>query len=254
MPIKIFNPTRLTKRPFFQKLIDFLAVHDDVNLRQIKAEFSDEKNLERQIEEFVQANLVTRLDKRYRNNFPIFSDKDFNLSDIVTTDKPAILQYNLPFFVDSASQLVTKLENSQIQQVLTNSTNGIALHFSSNFKQTTDTLANYFSHVANNQPLSTLEAEIFQLIGDVNPDYALKYVTTFLLKFAKKELVKNKKPDIFIKTLVLYGYLEQVDEVMFRSCLRFDNPNFETISFEQPHEFIAAQLRQNEIIANFMKI
>lgn len=35
------------------------------------------------------------------------------------------------------------------------------------------------------------------MIGDVDPEYALKYMTTFLLKFMRKEVVKSKS-DIFV--------------------------------------------------------
>ena len=69
MQIKIFNHNRLTERPFFQELINFLINHDDVTLRKIKAAFGNEQNLERQIEDFVQAGFISRLDKRYTIQF-----------------------------------------------------------------------------------------------------------------------------------------------------------------------------------------
>ena len=79
MQIKIFNHNRLTQRPFFQDLINYLANDDDVTLRQIKAAFGDVQNLERQIEDFVQAGLILREDKRYTNQFRVFTDTDFDL-------------------------------------------------------------------------------------------------------------------------------------------------------------------------------
>lgn len=252
MAIKIFNHNQLTQRPFFQQLIDFLASHDDVTLRQLRAAFPDEKNLERQIEDFVQSGLILRADKRYTNNFQVFDDNDFDLN--LPASEPKNLSFDQPFFVNADSQLVDKIEQSQIQQVLSNSTNAISLHFSSNFAQTTDNLANYFAHVASNLPLSALETKIFKIIGDVNPDYALKYMTTFLLKFVKKERVKNKQPDIFIQTLELYGYIEKVDEVTYQSHLNFENREFETMMFDNARAFIAAQLGQTEQVADFVKI
>jgi hypothetical protein len=253
MPIKIFNHTKLTQRPFFQSLIDFLASHDEVTLRQIKATFPDEKNLERQIEDFVQAGLTNRCNKRYSNAFHVFDDKDFDRSEAPAA-QPEILVFDHPFFVAAESQLVGKLENSWVQQTLANTANQITLHFSSNFKQTTDNLANYFSHVANDLPLSALEQEIYQIIGDVNPDYALKYMTTCLLKFAKKDVVKQKRPDIFVRTLELYGYIDKIDEENYRCQLTFDDCEFETIIFDNAREFIAAQIKQNMPVANFVKL
>lgn len=34
--IQIFNPSRLTRQPFFIDLVDYLDQHDDVILREIK--------------------------------------------------------------------------------------------------------------------------------------------------------------------------------------------------------------------------
>ena len=36
--IKIINPSRLTRQPFFQELIDYLNQHEAVILREIKRE------------------------------------------------------------------------------------------------------------------------------------------------------------------------------------------------------------------------
>ena len=95
MSIKIFNHTKLTETPFFQALITFLANHEDVTLRKIKAAFNSEKNLERQIENFVQAGLISRLDKRYTNNFQVFGDEDFARNLPVSV--PKILVFEDPF-------------------------------------------------------------------------------------------------------------------------------------------------------------
>ena len=39
--IQIFNPSHLTRQPFFIDLVDYLDHHDDVILREIKAQFPD---------------------------------------------------------------------------------------------------------------------------------------------------------------------------------------------------------------------
>ena len=43
--IKILNPTRLTRQPLFEKLINYLDQQDDVILREIKREFAGSSNL-----------------------------------------------------------------------------------------------------------------------------------------------------------------------------------------------------------------
>lgn len=96
MQIKIFNHNRLTQRPFFQDLINFLADQDDVTLRKIKATFGDVQNLERQIEDFVQAGLISREDKRYTNQFQVFTDADFDMT--LPAMEPQQLNFDQPFF------------------------------------------------------------------------------------------------------------------------------------------------------------
>ncbi|GAB2023215.1 DUF1803 domain-containing protein [Pseudolactococcus yaeyamensis] len=252
MQIKIFNHNRLTQRPFFQNLINFLANHDDVTLRKIKAVFGAEQNLERQIEDFVQAGLILRVDKRYANQFQVFTDADFDLT--LPTTEPQQLSFDQPFFVAEGSALISKIQASQIQQTLTYQTNGIDLHLSSDFGRTANNLANYFYHVEKRVVLTPFEQQIFKLIGDVDLDYALKYMTIFLLKFAKKDVVKQKRPDIFVKTLEAYDYIVKVDEESYRFNLTFEDREFPHIILNDAQEFIAAQIRQCETVPSFVKL
>ena len=252
MLIKIFNHTKLTATPFFQTLIDFLASHDDVTLRKIKAAFTDVTNIERQIENFVQAGFIAREDKRYTNNFKVYTDSDVDYA--LQATQPETLVFEQPFFVAAKSELATKLAETRVQQTLANQTNSITLHFSSNFLRQEDNLANYFYHVAQRVALSPLEQQVFQLIGDVDPEYALKYMTTFLLKFLKKDIVKNKKPDIFVQALILFDYLKLVDEDNYQIMLAISEEQLPQVTFDDAGEFIAAQLRQTQKIDNFMSL
>ena len=102
--------------------------------------------------------------------------------------------------------------------------------------------------------LAPFEQQIYEIIGDVDLEYALKYMTTFLLKFVKKEVVKQKRPDIFVKTLEAYGYIVKHDEESYRFNLRFDDREFETLVFDDAHDFIAAQIRQCEAVSSFVKL
>ena len=223
-----------------------------MTLRKIKAAFNSEKNLERQIENFVQAGLISRLDKRYTNNFQVFGDEDFARNLPVSV--PKILVFEDPFFVEAGSELMAALNASQMQQTLSNQTNSIQLHLASNFARTDDSLANYFYHVEKRVALSVVEQEVFDLIGDIDPEYALKYMTTFLLKFLKKDIVKNKKPDIFVQALIVFGYIHLVSEDNYQSALPIIDQTFDTVSFDAPKAFIAEQLKQREQVENFMSL
>lgn len=95
MPIRVFNENRLTCQPFFLKLINYLHVHEDVTLRQIHKVFEQEKNLDRQLDSFIAAGFVWREDKRYGNNFKVFTDADVDLAS--KTSPVAINVYEEPF-------------------------------------------------------------------------------------------------------------------------------------------------------------
>lgn len=252
MRIKIFNHTKLTATPFFQTLIDFLASHDDVTLRKIKAAFVDEINIERQIENFVQAGFIARQDKRYTNNFQVYTDSDFDFS--LPENPPENLVFEQPFFVAADSELALRLATTRVQLSLTNQTNNIGIHFSSDFLRQEDNLANYFYHVEKRVSLTTLEQAVFKLIGDCDPEYALKYMTTFLLKFLKKDIVKNKKPDIFVQVLIIFGYIKRVSDDSYESTLPIREYQFEQVKCEDAAAFITSQLRQTQKVDYFMTL
>ncbi|QSR12763.1 DUF1803 domain-containing protein [Lactococcus sp. LG606] len=252
MPIRVFNENRLTCQPFFLKLINYLHVHEDVTLRQIHKVFEQEKNLDRQLDSFIAAGFIWRKDKRYGNNFKVFTDADFDLSS--KTMPVAVNIYEEPFFVAAGSQVEQRLEQSIVQQKLQNKTNTITLHFSSRYDLTTDSLFNYFYKVAHHLPLTILEQEVYQLMGDVDPEYALKYMTSFLLKFTRKDIVKAR-PDIFIRALEKYGYISAVGEREFTSNLAFDDTlQLEEIHYDSPQDFISAQIQQTKVLKNFISI
>ena len=76
--IQIFNPSRLTRQPFFIDLVDYLDQHDDVILREIKAQFPDVA-VDKLMEEYIKAGLILRENKRYFLNLPFLESID-NLS------------------------------------------------------------------------------------------------------------------------------------------------------------------------------
>ena len=73
--IQIFNPSRLTRQPFFGELIRYLDQHDDVILREIKAQFPDVA-VDKLMEEYIKAGLIRRENKRYYLNLPMLESLD----------------------------------------------------------------------------------------------------------------------------------------------------------------------------------
>ena len=73
--IQIFNPSRLTRQPFFGELIRYLDQHEDVILREIKAQFPD-LAVDKLMEEYIKAGFILRENKRYYLNFPMLKTLD----------------------------------------------------------------------------------------------------------------------------------------------------------------------------------
>ena len=207
--ISILNPTKLTRQPFFNDLIQYLAAHDEVTLRQLKQEFSHVSHLERSIEAYVQAGYIKRKDKRYCNQFTLVTDTDH-------------IQLNQQLFVDTDSSVYEELLSLTFQTELGNQTNEAVIVEQTGISREEPTLSNYFYKLREGLPLSDSQQPLYQLLGDVNQEYALKYMTTFLLKFGRKDVVKQKRPDIFVQALALLGYLEPLDEQGYGLKLTFD--------------------------------
>lgn len=262
MTIKIYNENRLTGQPFFKDLIEYLAQHDEVMLRQIHKDFADVKNIDRQIDSFIAAGLILRSDKRYSLGFHVFNDSEFDwetLKDKIAEPQKNI--YEAPIFIEKESRIEKLLSKSMLYQSLTNQTNQVILNFMTSFSykeypQNTEipqSLANYFDKVAKNLPLTPLETEVYQMIGDVDPEYALKYMTTFLLKFMRKEVVKSKS-DIFVNVLEKYKYIEKISEKEYKCLLKFSEQVIPEQKYADAKSFIIAQIQQTTAIEPFISL
>ena len=210
--INIFNPDKLTRQAFFQDLINFLCQTDDVTLRQIKANFPEVPKIDRLIEEYVQAGYIIRDNKRYTIGFDLLDSLE-NVS------------LDSQLFVDDQSAIYEDLMALTFEIRLTNEANDLVLVEKTSIARSELTLSNYFFKLADNLPMSKAQAPLYDLLGDVNPQYALKYMTTFLLKFGRKDEVSQKRPDIFVETLEKLDYIRKNDQGKYELNMLFDKEN-----------------------------
>ena len=210
--ITIINPTRLTRQPFFKDLINYLDQHDDVILRQIKAQFPDQP-VDKLIEEYIKAGFILRENKHYTLNLPFLES-----ADLVDLDQEV--------FIREDSAIYQELKAKVFQTELLNTTNAAILIEETDFERNAQTLSNYFYKVKHQYPLTEEQEKLYAILGDVNPEYALKYMTSFLLKFLKKEVVQQKRRDIFVDSLVLLGYIIQNEDGKYELAVEFDKERF----------------------------
>lgn len=207
--IKIFNPDKLTRQDFFKDLVNFLYQTDDVTLRQIKAQFQEVSKIDRLIEEYVQAGYIIRDNKRYTIGFDLLEFLEN-------------IDLDSQIFVDDESPVYTDLMAITFETRLENETNDLVLVEKTSIARDELTLSNYFFKLAENLPMSELQQPLYDLLGDVNQAYALKYMTTFLLKFVDKDEVAQKRPDIFVEALDLLGYIKKNDNGKYELKMDFD--------------------------------
>ena len=206
--IQIFNPSRLTRQPFFRDLIAYLDQHDDVILREIKAQYP-EVAVDKYLEEYIKASLILRENKRYYLNLPF----------LVSTES---LELDQEVFVREESPIYQEILKKKFQTELRNQTNAAILEEYTNFARDKMTLSNYFYKVKHQYPLTEQQQELYEILGDVNPEYALKYMTSFLLKFLKKDQVQQKRRDIFVDSLEILGYIRKNDANKYELAVDFD--------------------------------
>ena len=207
--IKIINPSRLTRLPFFQELIDYLDRHEAVILREIKREFEGVASIDRSIEEFIKAGYIKRENKRYYLTLPLLESLDD-------------LRLDQEIFIRDDSPLYQELLELRFKTQLSNQTNAAVLLEETDFLRDKLTLANYFYKMQRQYPLSEAQKPLYAVLGDVNPEYALKYMTTFLLKYVRKDELMQKRRDIFVDSLVILGYIRQNEAGKYELKASFD--------------------------------
>ena len=210
--IQIFNPSRLTRQPFFKDLVDYLDQHDEVILREIKAHFP-EVAVDKFLEEYIKAGLILRENKRYYLNLPFLE----------STESLALDQ---EVFVRDDSLIYQEILEKDFKTELRNQTNAAILEEHTDFTREKMTLSNYFYKVKFQYPLTEEQQRLYEILGDVNPEYALKYMTTFLLKFLKKDQLLQKRRDIFVDSLILLGYIVQNEDGKYELAVEFDKERF----------------------------
>lgn len=181
------------------EIVNYLYLNQPVTLREIKRQFPFQKNIDKLIEEFVKAGYIERFEKRYRLLISLVSD-----SSKIDLDQH--------FFINDDSTCYLELLNRRFVTEISNSTNEVVIIEQTSITRDDLTISNYFYKLRENLPLSEEQNRLYDILGDVNPEYFLKHVTTFLLKYVRKEYALQKRRNIFVDALELLGYLIQVEE------------------------------------------
>ncbi|MEW4353301.1 DUF1803 domain-containing protein [Streptococcus pneumoniae] len=210
--IKVYHPSKLTKSSFFQDLIQYLDQHEDVILREIKREFADILHLDRLLDQYIKEGLIKRENKRYSITLPFVE----SLDDV---------KLDQELFIRMDNPLYPELQKLVFHTEICNQTNEVIIEEETRVFRDSLTLSNYFYKLKHGYPMSFEQEKLYRVLGDVNPEYALKYMTTFLLKFVKKDQVPQKRRDIFVDSLVILGYIAQNEAGKYELTMDVDKEN-----------------------------
>ncbi|MCE2228693.1 DUF1803 domain-containing protein, partial [Streptococcus thermophilus] len=110
------------------------------------------------------------------------SEKRYRLLISLVSDPSAIDLYQ-HFFIESDSPSYQELLERRFVTEMTNSTNEVIIIEHTSITRNDLTISNYFYKLRENLSLTEEQNRLYNLLGDLNPEYFLKHVTTFLLKF-----------------------------------------------------------------------
>ena len=194
-----FNPNKLSNQPFFYGIAELSISLSACNFERNKKSVSITKNIDKLIEEFVKVGYIERSEKRYRLLISLVSD-------------PSTIDLYQHFFIESDSPSYQELLERRFVTEMTNSTNEVIIIEHTSITRNDLTISNYFYKLRENLSLTEEQNRLYNLLGDLNPEYFLKHVTTFLLKFVRREYALQKRRNIFVDALELLGYLIQVED------------------------------------------
>ena len=102
------------------------------------------------------------------------------------------------FFINDDSTCYLELLNRRFVTEISNSTNKVVIIEQTSITRDDLTISNYFYKLRKNLSLTEEQNRLYNLLGDLNPEYFLKHVTIFLLKFVRKEYALQKRRNIFV--------------------------------------------------------
>jgi hypothetical protein len=227
----------------FERFVNYFWNHaeDEIKLRELKKVFPD-LNVDKYIEEGINLGVIERADRRYHLHLELQNEppeipsvdvkslfKDFTKNQISGVLFRFLVKYNfelldIPLFFDADSTLYQKFLATPIATSCSEKDSQIHFQAIDNLAHSGITLANYFYHVDNREKLSAEEQKLYELVGDVNPDYVLHAFGIRLLKFLTKDEIKPLRKDIFMTALTELGFVREVEANTFV----LDRPIFET--------------------------
>lgn len=202
---------------FFMELVKYLNTHQDVTLRQLKADLTTDAHFDKRLDTLIAYGLIRRQARRYTLHFPIYSEiiKDNTFNEVVDPATMIELARNLKP-LENDNFYAMDIATFAHFDVLSNG----YMHIETLYSDVTGQhLAGYLQACQQQMHLDKY-TEIYNLLGDVDAQYLLDQYEALFDKILHKR--RRIRDSIFVQSAIYFGFVQREEQLVFTPNLLLD--------------------------------
>lgn len=202
---------------FFMELVKYLNTHQDVTLRQLKADLTTDAHFDKRLDTLITYGLIKRQSRRYTLHFPIYSEiiKDKAFNEVVDPATMIELARNLKPLENDSFYAVDMASFAHFD-VLSNGYMNIETLYND---VTGQHLAGYLQACQQQMHLDKY-TEMYNLLGDVDAQYLLDQYEALFDKILHKR--RRIRDSIFVQSAIHFGFVQREEQLVFAPNLLLD--------------------------------
>lgn len=202
---------------FFMELVKYLNTHQDVTLRQLKADVTNVAHFDKYLSTLIAYGLIKRQSRRYTLNFPIYTEivQDNAFNEVYDQSVIIELARNLKSLEDDRFYAVEIAVFAHFD-VLSNGYMRIETIYND---PTGQHLAGYLQACQQQLNLNKY-TEIYNLLGDVDVQYLLDQYEALFDKILHKR--RRIRDSIFVQSAIHFGFVQRNEQLVFTPNLLLD--------------------------------
>lgn len=202
---------------FFMEMVQYLNTHQDVTLRQLKADLTANTHFDKRLDTLIAYGLIKRQSKRYTLQFPIYTEvvKDDAFNTVVNQVMMIELARNLKLLEDDSFYAVDMASFAHFD-VLSNGYMHIEMLYN---EVTGQHLAGYLQACEQQMHLDKY-TEMYDLLGDVDAQYLLDQYEALFDKILHKR--RRIRDSIFVRSAIHFGFVQREEQLVFAPNLLLD--------------------------------
>lgn len=202
---------------FFMEMVQYLNTHQDVTLRQLKADLTTDAHFDKRLDTLIAYGLIRRQARRYTLHFPIYSEiiKDNAFNEVVDPTTIIELARNLKP-LENDSFYAMDMAMFVHFDVLSNGYMHIEMLYN---ELTGQHLAGYLQACQQQIHLDKY-IDMYNLLGDVDAQYLLDQYEALFDKILHKR--RRIRDSIFVQSAIHFGLVQREEQLVFAPNLLLD--------------------------------